>query len=407
MSERPPASWADRLARVALSTLGEPGDPRLASLAAQLGPVALRDHLLTEPDLGADAARTDSRDTEMRRDLATRLGSADAERDLARAERMGIRFVIPGDPEWPSRLDDLWAAETLHERGGPPLGLWVRGPMRLDELDRSVAVVGSRSATTYGTSAAADLAAGVAHAGYAVVSGAAFGIDQAAHRGALAAGGRTVAVLACGVDRTYPHAHKPLLDHLAETCAVVSELAPGRSPTRVRFLTRNRLIAALTRGTVVVEAAVRSGALNSAGWASRLQRPLMGVPGPISAAQSEGVHHLVRKGAATLVTSADEVLEMVGASGEHLERPRRGRALARDQLPDRVQLVLEAVPLHRAAGVESIARTAGVHLLDTQATLTRLEREAFVERAEGGWRIRATNAAVSPAKSPEIPTMEP
>ncbi len=158
---------------------------------------------------------------------------------------------------------------------------------------------------------------------------------------------------------------------------------------------------------MVVEAAIRSGALNSAGWASRLHRPLMGVPGPVSAAQSEGVHHLVRKGAATLVTSPEEVLEMVGASGEHLERPRRGRTLARDELPDRALQVLEAVPLHRAAGVESIARTAGVHLLDTQATLTRLERDAFVERVDGGWRIRATNAGDSAAKTPEIPTMEP
>jgi DNA processing protein len=399
--DRPDDRTDERLARVALATLGEPGDPRLVSLAADLGAVALRDRLLAEGDAGTAPGQA-----AMLRDVATRLGSVDAERDLARAERMGIRFVIPGDAERPSRLDAQRASQTHHDRGGPPLGLWVRGPMRLDELDRSVAVVGSRSATTYGTSAAADLAAGVAHAGYAVVSGAAFGVDQAAHRGALSAGGRTVAVLACGVDRAYPHAHKRLLDHLAETCAVVSELAPGRSPTRIRFLTRNRLIAALTRGTVVVEAAVRSGALNSAGWAARLHRPLMGVPGPISAAQSEGVHHLVRTGAATLVTSAEEVLEMVGASGEHLPRPRRGRTRARDVLPDRDQQVLEAVPLHRAAGVESIARTAGIHLLDTQATLIRLERDAFVERREAGWRIRATNAADSPAKTSEIPTME-
>lgn len=402
MSDATTDRAADRLARVALGTLGEPGDPRLVSLAAQLGAVALRDHLLAEHDLEDIPG-----EAQMRRDVATRLGAVDAERDLARAERLGIRFVVPGDDEWPSRLDDLWAAETLYERGGPPLGLWVRGPMRLDELDRSVAIVGSRSATTYGTAAASDLAAGLAHAGYAVVSGAAFGIDQAAHRGALAAGGRTVAVLACGVDRAYPHAHKPLLDHLAETSAVVSELAPGRSPTRVRFLTRNRLIAALSRGTVVVEAAVRSGALNSAGWAERLQRPLMGVPGPISAAQSEGVHHLVRKGAATLVTSPEEVLEMVGASGEHLTRPRRGPSLARDELPARVQQVLEAVPLHRAAAVDSIARTAGVHLIDTQASLARLDRLGFVERGEAGWRIRGTNAADSAAGTPEIPTMEP
>jgi DNA processing protein len=400
------ASEADRLARVALASLGEPGDPRMASLVAQLGAPALRDHLLEAPDPDHPAGLGVA-EQRMRRDVAVRLASVDPARDLSRAERLGIRFVVPGDDEWPSRLDDLMAAETLHERGGPPLGLWVKGPIRLDELERSVAVVGSRSATTYGTSVAADLAAGVAHAGYAVVSGAAFGVDQAAHRGALAAGGRTVAVLACGVDRAYPTAHKPLLDHLGRHGAVVSELAPGRSPTRVRFLTRNRLIAALTRGTVVVEAAVRSGALNSAGWASRLHRPLMGVPGPVSVAQSEGVHHLVRTGAATLVTTADEVLEMVGASGEHLVTRPRGATTDRDRLPDRVRQVLEAVPRRQPAGVESVARTAGIHLIDTQATLSRLERLGFVEQVAHGWRLRATNAGVSPAQTAEIPTMGP
>jgi DNA processing protein len=396
----------ERLARVALASLGEPGDPRMVSLVAQLGAAALRDHLLEAPDPDA-VAGVDAAEQRMRRDVAVRLAAVDPERDLFRAERLGIRFVMPGDDEWPSRVDDLMSAETLHDRGGPPLGLWVRGPIRLDELDRSVAIVGSRSATTYGTSVAADIAAGVARAGYTVVSGAAFGVDQAAHRGALAAGGRTVAVLACGVDRAYPSSHKPLLDHLAVHGAVVSELAPGRSPTRARFLTRNRLIAALTRGTVVVEAAVRSGALNSAGWAARLHRPLMGVPGPVSVAQSEGVHHLVRTGAATLVTTADEVLEMVGASGEHLVQRPRGIVTDRDRLPDRLRQVLEAVPLRRAAGVDSVARTAGVHLIDTQASLSRLERLGFVEQVAGGWRIRPTNEGHSPAPTAEIPTMGP
>ncbi len=392
-----PDRQADRLARVALGTLGEPGDLRIVSLVAQLGAVALRDHLLEER--GPRGGLGD--------DVAARLGAVDASRDLARAERQGFRFVIPGDDEWPARLDDLLTSESLHERGGPPLGMWVRGPMRLDELERSVAVVGSRSATTYGTSAAAEIAAGLVHEGYSVVSGAAYGIDQAAHRGALAAGGRTVAVLACGVDRAYPATHRPLLDHLGETCAVISELAPGRSPTRIRFLTRNRLIAALTAGTVVVEAAARSGALNTAGWAARLHRPLMGVPGPVTAAQSEGVHQLVRTGAATLVTTAAEVLEMVGASGEHLDRPRRGRTTSRDLLADRERQVLEAVPLRRAAGVVSISRTAGIGLFDVHAALVRLERHGLVETVDGGWRIRAINDPVSPADTPEVPTMGP
>ena len=385
----------DRLARVALGTLGEPGDPRLVSLVAELGAVVVRDRL---------AAGLDSGDR-MLDDVAVRLAGADPVRDLEQAQRLGIRFVVPGDAEWPIQVDQLLAAETLHERGGPPLGLWVRGPMRLDELPSSVAVVGSRSATSYGTNVAGEIAAIVARAGYPVVSGAAYGIDQAAHRGALAAGGRTVAVLACGVDRAYPTAHRPLLEHLAETCAVVSELAPGRAPSRVRFLSRNRLIAALTSGTVVVEAAARSGALNTAGWAARLHRPLMAVPGAVTAAQSEGTHQLVRTGAATLVTRGEEVLELVAPSGEHLVTPRRGRVYARDLLTPRDKQVLDAVPRHRAAGPDSIARTAGIGLLDTRAALQRLDRAGIVAKTADGWRIRDANAPDSPAESAEVPTM--
>ena len=199
---------------MALGELGEPGDPRLVSLVAELGATTVRDHLAAERDPGGGVLA----------DVAARLASTDPERDLDRADRLGIRFVIPGDDEWPTQVDQLMTTETLDERGGPPLGLWVRGPMRLDELDASVAVVGSRSATTYGTSVAGEISARVARAGYTVVSGAAFGIDQAAHRGALAAGGRTVAVLACGVDRAYPPPTAPCSTTSATTTAVVSEL---------------------------------------------------------------------------------------------------------------------------------------------------------------------------------------
>jgi DNA processing protein len=319
--------------------------------------------------------------------VAARLAAADPERDLDLAGRRGIRFVIPGDGEWPVRLDDLATASAVAARGGPPLGLWVRGPMRLDELDRSVAIVGSRSSTSHGNDVAMEIGARVAREGYAVVSGAAFGIDFAAHRGALAVEGTTVAVLACGVDRAYPSQHRPLLDHLATSFAVGSELAPGRSPHRNRFLSRNRVIAALTRGTVVVEAAVRSGALSTAGWAERLNRPLMGVPGPVNAAQSEGVHQLIRSGAATLVTRGEEVLELVGSSGEHLLTRRRAPTLSRDRLPETLQRVLEGVPVSRPAGSDSIARTSGTSLIETRSALTRLQRAGLVEDTGSGWRM--------------------
>ncbi len=367
----------DRLARAALSRLAEPGDPRLASLVADLGAVVVRDHLVAERDLHG-----------LETDVASRLGAVQPERDLERAERRGIRFVVPGDAEWPSSLDDLAAVPPVQARGGAPLGLWVRGPLSLDRLRTSVAIVGSRSCTTYGTQVAGDLAAGVARTGTPVVSGAAFGIDQAAHRGALGAGGDTVAVLACGVDRAYPMAAQPLLEHLAAHGAVVAEVPPGCSVTKYRFLARNRLIAALARGTVVVEAALRSGALHTAGWTTALHRPVMGVPGSIHSEPSQGVHEAIRAGSATLVTSPADVLELVGASGQHLVEGRRGPERPTDRLTPRERQVLDAVPLHRPAPVESIARTAGIGFQEVQTALDRLGAQAMVESSGGGWRLR-------------------
>ncbi len=288
---------------MALGRLGEPGDPRLARLVADLGAVVVHDHLLHERDV-----------TGLATDVSARLEGLDPEADLERAARRGIRFVCPGDAEWPAALDDLDRCELLNGRGGAPLGLWVLGPGRLDErVAASVAVVGSRSATTYGVSVAGGIAADLAAASVTVVSGAAFGIDQAAHRGALAARGPTVAVLACGVDRAYPAAHRELLAYIAETGLLVSESPPGCAPTKLRFLSRNRLIAALTGGTLVVEAALRSGALNTANWAGLLHRTVMGVPGPVTSAPSQGVHELLRTKDAALVTRGADVLELVSA----------------------------------------------------------------------------------------------
>jgi DNA processing protein len=255
-----------------------------------------------------------------------------------------------------------------------------------------VAVVGSRSATTYGADAAVDIAQTVATAGRVVVSGAAFGIDRAAHRGALIAGGATVAVLACGADRAYPKAHQQLVDHLAAHGAVISESLPGWAPTRIRFLSRNRLIAALTGGTVVVEAAIRSGALNTAGWASRLNRHLMGVPGPVTSAPSQGVHQLIRSGAATLVSNGAEVLEEVGAVGEYLLDVPRGPTRRRDGLDGRQRVVVEAVPLVRPAALESIARTAQLSDAEARDTLHELAALGLVEQTAGGWSLTSAAA---------------
>jgi DNA processing protein len=378
---------SDRVARAALSRLSEPGDLRVAAAVAESG---------AEEVYAAVRAGCDFRGVHP--DLAVRLGDLDPQRDLDVAAAKGIRFVCPGDPEWPPALDDLDHAEALNGRGGAPLGLWVRGPARLaDACAAAVAVVGSRSATTYGGGVAADLAGRLAGQGVTVISGAAFGIDQSAHRGALAARGLTLAVLACGVDRAYPSAHRSLIDYVAETGAVVSEVPPGCAPTKVRFLSRNRLIAALAQGTVVVEAAVRSGALNTANWTERLHRVVMGVPGPVTSAPSEGVHELIRQGA-MLVTRAEDVLELVAPLGTHLTAPPRAPVTAEDLLDAEHKCVLDAVPVCRPAGLTSIARAAGLQERRAAAAVARLAERGLVERLQEGWRKSA-----APARPVDVP----
>jgi len=389
------AEVGDRVARVALGRLGEPGDPRIARLVAELGAPAVHAALLEQRDVcGVET------------DVAARLRGLDPETDLARAAAAGIRFLCPGDHEWPAALSDLDHAGALNQRGGAPLGLWVRGPRRLDELCGSgtgaVAVVGSRSATTYGTGVAGSMAADLAGEGVAVISGAAFGIDQAAHRGALSARGPTIAVLACGVDRAYPSAHRELLAYVADTGLVVSELAPGCAPTKLRFLARNRLIAALGRGTVVVEAAFRSGALNTANWASLLNRVVMGVPGPVTSAPSEGVHELIRTRDASLVTRGSDVLELVAPTGTVVPVTHRGSERPHDRLTERQQQVLDAVPVAQAAPASSVARTAGLAVAGVVTILRGLREAGFVEVGEDGWRLASPPAGGSAVAGPVL-----
>jgi DNA processing protein len=379
------AAEGERLARAALCRLGEPGDPRLAGLVAELGAERVLELLRAEQDVRG-----------VYTDVAQRLRDADPEAELRRAEDRGIRFVCPGDAEWPGEaLDGLALAGVANGRGGPPLGLWLRGPLRLDQVaSRAVAVVGSRSATTYGADVAGRMAAGLAEAGVAVVSGAAYGIDVAAHRGALAGGGPTAAVLACGVDRAYPAGNQGVIDHLVAHGLVIAEVPPGCAPTKLRFLSRNRLIAALAGGTVVVEAAVRSGALSTAGWAMRTGRVLMGVPGPVTSAPSEGVHELLRRGDAHLVATAAHVLELVGPVGSFLAPRPVGERRPHDGLAPADLQVLDAAPVRTPAAAAAIARTAGLSVRATEAALARLARVGLVRGAAGGWQL--TSAATRP-----------
>ena len=378
----------ERLARLALSQVFEPGDYRIAGLVGALGGIKVMEML-----------RTGDHDLP-RVDVAARLARVDPVRQLETGMQRGMRYVVQGDPEWPSQLEPLDHVTPLYERTGCPPGLWVRGPLTLDTLSNSVAIVGARAATTYGAEMASSIAADVGRAGYTVVSGGAYGIDIAAHRGAINAGTPTVAVLACGADRIYPPSHVRLFDILAREGAIVSELAPGLAPMRLRFLSRNRLIAGAARGTVIVEAGRRSGARNTANWTTRLSRPLMGVPGPVTSAASEGVHQMLRSGEAVLVTSGEEVLEMVGAAGEHLTFEELEPALPRDQITLREQQILDAVPVGSGAPVDSIALTAGISVLAVQGALQILQDRGLVTLAGGGWRLTAAAlGATSPASS--------
>jgi DNA processing protein len=376
----------ERRARVALARTREPGDLWLARTVTEIGAVELYEHLRSGRPRSGTAA-----------EVAGLLAGLEPERDLDRARRLGLRFVVPGDDEWPTQVDDLMFAEPGNEGGGAPLGLWVRGPRRLDDLSRSVAIVGARSATTYGCDVAAEIAAGCGTAGWTVISGGAVGIDVAAHRGALAGGGWTAAVLACGADKVYPRAHEQLLEHVADEHVLVSETVPGGAPFKHRFLTRNRIIVALARGTLVVEAAARSGALNSAGWATRLNRPLLGVPGPVTSATSEGVHGLLRSGRATVATSAEDVLEAVAGLGEHGAAEPRGPDRASDRLSPAQRQVLEAVPAVRAAGVDSIARVAGTGTAEAVSALEELLVGGLVEPDGRGWRLARQPGAGAPS----------
>src|SRR5258707_7733269 len=227
---------------------------------------------------------------------------------------------------------------------------------------RSVSVVGSRAATAYGSHVATELSAELAGLGWTVISGGAFGVDACAHRGALAVGGCTVAVLASGLSFGYPKGNSDLFAAIAHTGVMVSECPPDRAPTRPGFLIRNRVIAALSRGTLVVEAASRSGALNTARHARELNRPVLAVPGPITSEQSAGCHDLIREWGAACVTSAGQVIELVAPLGEADDGPERLPAVPADSLDPVTAAVLRSVPARSGRGPATIATLAGVDL---------------------------------------------
>jgi DNA processing protein len=319
--------------------------------------------------------------------IGRRLQQVDGATLLARARDRGIHFVVPGEDAWPAGLDVL---DTVQRdgRGGPPLGLWVRGDVGLLPTSAGLGVVGSRAATAYGMGVATDWAADLAASGLVVVSGAAYGIDAAAHRGALAVGRPTVAVLAGGLDEPYPRGNAALIERIATQGLLVSEAPPGAAVNRGRFLLRNRLIAALGRGTLVVEAGLRSGALSTAAWTLALLRPLAAVPGPVTAATSSGTHRLVRDQQAVLVTCPDDVRELVDAYGDLPPLPSPDRREL-DGLPEPMLTVRETMPAHGAISLAEVVAATGLTLPVVLAALDALRERGLVAGAGETWTLRS------------------
>jgi DNA processing protein len=379
--ELPVAALGERFTRAAWTVLAEPGDRDAGLLIAVVGAARALDLVVSDVDpeqLADEVARRGDLDldvdtwTEALKRWRPRADPQAALLALRQAGRFGMRLLVPGDADWPARLDDL----QTHA----PLALWARGDVsRLAALERSVALVGARAATGYGEHVTIELASGLVDRGFAIVSGAAYGVDGAAHRAALASRGVTVAVLAGGLDRFYPSGHEQLLTRIIDRGVVLSEVPPGTTPTKWRFLLRNRLIAALSDATVVVEAGWRSGSLNTAGHAGTLGRPLGAVPGPVTSAASAGCHRLLREYAAVCVTTADEVAELTGVGSRAPET-----SPDTDVSGSRLR-VLDAVHERTPRRVERIAALSGLATDRVRAELGMLELEGFVIERPSGW----------------------
>ncbi len=365
------------LAWAYLSRVVEPPSLELAAYVAEVGPVEAATRIKRgDPVEGLD------RLTKARREIDCAAG------DLATLARLGGRLVTPDDPDWPLLAFRSFHGERAGSRpaGHAPMVLWVIGDDSLaDVAERSCSIVGTRAATAYGEHQAGELAAGLAERDVAVVSGGAFGIDGVAHRAALAAEGLTVAVLAGGIDVPYPVAHTSMLRRIAEQGLLVSEYPPGVRPARHRFLTRNRLVAALSGATVVVEAGLRSGAANTAAWAEALGRPVCAYPGPVTSSASAGCHVLIRNGA-LLVTRVEEVVELVGTAGELAPEPERPSSPL-DGLTAAELRAYDALPARGARTVDQLAVAAGLPPTELLGPLATLELAGLVRRQEGKWRI--------------------
>jgi len=387
-----------RRARIALAAICEPGEAGLADVVDSTGPTATVAALLDADRQRPKIPRADA--------LRRRLEELDLDALIDRGREIGARVVVPGDGQWPGRMNEL--------RAHRPLALWCWGEAdpRLMAL-RSVAIVGARACTRYGEWIAREWSAQLAKDDVTVISGGAYGIDAAAHRGALAVDGVTICVLAGGVDTPYPRGNEGLFAEIVDRGLLVSEAPPGETVRRRRFLTRNRLIAALASATCVVEAAHRSGSVTTASNAAELNRPVLAVPGPVTSEMSRGTHRLVHEGVAMLAADVTDVravlpdFERAHGASPHDSRSRsRGHAthdesaVRSDERPiSRVlQEVLDAVPTPRRSAegmsVDDIAVRSGVSASQARTCLAQADEMGLVQqRGQDRWVYTPSNGA--------------
>jgi len=358
----------NKVSYVAVNMMERIGPVRVRSLEAALGSVdavmtASVDELMRADGIGPEVARG----------IVHQRDAIDPEREIARARKLGCRLLTRPDSEYPESLAEIYA---------PPLALYVRGT--IEKQDRhAIAIVGTRRPTHYGLTVADRLAYQLARVGFTVVSGLARGIDTAAHKGALKAGGRTLAVIGSAMDCLYPPENKPLADRIEKSGAVLSEFPLGREPDRTTFPYRNRIVSGLSMGVVVVEAGLGSGALQTADQALEQGRAVFAVPGRIDTAAAKGCHRLIRNGA-TLVEDVDDILREF----EFLIPPeKKEKAAALDQRPqmvlsDEEQAIVRGL-WDGGLDMDSLTRKVGLKSAAVSSLLIGLEMKRVVRMLPG------------------------
>lgn len=374
-------------ALLAWSGVCEPGDLLSGSLISALGPVGALQAELDETPISrmmstlrrSEASTSGHIDfddafeksyADARQRWKPRISLPALKSAIATAKNLGARTITSDFPEWPKGLNDLEA--------GAPKALWVRGELNIaDTCRRGISVVGSRGSTAYGEFATTSLVSALVASNLAVISGGAYGIDGIAHRSALAMHGETIAVMAGGIDNLYPSGNINLFEHIIEHGALLSELPPGFTPTKWRFLMRNRLIAALGKATLVVEANWRSGALSTANHCRSLKRPIFAVPGPINSPQSSGVNKLIAEGEGVqLVLDSAHFLEKLGGPAVPLKALESMGALE--------TRVFDAIGFG-AVDVSEICSEAGLTRSEAHIALGSLELDGLVTRTANKW----------------------